>query len=313
MYGGPVALDTSHLELLAALSENSTLASASKSINLSPSAASRRLQDAERLLGVSLTSKSGRTLRLTAAGRILAEAAAHTSKQLAEAELAARWLGNDGKQPIRIGVGFQDSISWLLPKSVDLRYEIARVGQDTAGQKQTIGELDLVIDVIGAETTNPGVGEHEKSAQSRSGNNKSEFGDSHVLAGDELVLVVGADHPLTKQQSVSAAAVATQTYLAGALDPQPGFEFGQFFLPSGDCPTDIVLIQSFSLLVDLVARNEGITIQPRRSIVGPRERGVVLIELDRSIPVAWVAKSTDDSNPRVRQFLELVAELADRG
>ena len=58
-------LDRPHLELLQALADHQTLRAAATSINLSPSAASRRLDDAERRVGVALTHTPGRSLELT--------------------------------------------------------------------------------------------------------------------------------------------------------------------------------------------------------------------------------------------------------
>ena len=85
-------LDRQHLELLRALTEHRTLRAAATSINLSPSAASRRLHDAERRVGVALTRTDGRALELTSAGRYLAEVARDADRLLTEAEVAARVL-----------------------------------------------------------------------------------------------------------------------------------------------------------------------------------------------------------------------------
>ena len=109
-----MALERLHLELLQALADHSTLRSAAASINLSPSAASRRLDEAERRVGVTLTRTDGRSLELTPAGRYLAEAARAAARTLDDAEIAARWLDRGAAQPVRVGLGFHDTITWAL-------------------------------------------------------------------------------------------------------------------------------------------------------------------------------------------------------
>lgn len=285
-----MALETAHLELLAALLDRSTLAAASDAINLSPSAASRRLQDAERLVGVALTERQGRTITLTPAGRLLAEASAAAARQVSDAELAARWLGASGPRPVMVSVGFFDAIAWLLPRQDVVPYEIVRA-KPAADYRQP----DLTIDVAGADIT----GANQAAPP------------WEVLGADRLMLVVSDGHRLAAKPEVAVADMVDERYLASSTDPLPGFEFERFFLPSGDCPATIATIDSFSLLLELVARNEGITIQPSRAVVEAPVSGLSLVPLDRPISVSWVARRNDASDHRVDRILEFAGDLFD--
>lgn len=266
-------LDRSHLELLSALAKYSTLAEASAAINLSASAASRRLQDAERRLGLSLTELEGRTLRLTAAGRVIADTAVSVTDQVTEAELAARWLSSGTDAPLRIGVGFFDRIAWMLPPRDDLPCEIVRSPSARAEDALDPRRVDLVIDVAG-HNLHKGI----------------------TLVDDDLVLAASPSHALGSKTAVTAADLEKHRYFASDPNPMPGFEFEQFFVPGRHSPNVIVRVESFSSAIDFIARGDGVSIQPRQSITSLAGDSVVAIELDVTIPVQWYARAARESS-----------------
>lgn len=267
-------LDRSHLELLSALATTSTLAAASAEINLSPSAASRRLQEANRRVGVSLVEADGRSLRLTAAGRLLADAAADSNRRLAEAELAARWLAGGVAEPFRIGVGFHDQVVWALPPSDVAHCEIIRSPTTRARDALTRRRVDAAIDVSSA-------GNH----------------GGQLLCHDELVLVVAAGHQLAGTNHVTANDLQDECYLASDPNPLPGFEFERFFVPGGGGPRLIIQVETFSCALDLIARGDGISIQPRRAVEARAHAGVALASLESPVDVDWFAEATDGAAP----------------
>ena len=258
-----MALDRSHLELLQALADHATLRAAAASINLSPSAASRRLDDAERRVGVALTEATGRSLALTAAGRYLAEAARDADRLLDEAELAARWLDRGATRPVRVGLGFHDTLPWA---SNTPPIEIIRTTESGWPAALADGAIDLVIDA----------GEVARGV------------DRIELATDRLVAVVPTDHPLREcDGTVDGPDLADLTYFASAIQPRPGFEFEELFRPSGTRPERIVRVESAAVTLDLVAAGRGVTIQPRRAVAGRPD--VAVVELVRLIEVTWWA------------------------
>lgn len=267
-------LDRSHLELLAALANNSTLAAASAEINLSPSAASRRLQQAARRVGVSLAETDGRTLRLTAAGRLLAEAAADSNRRLAEAELAARWLAGSHAAPFRVGVGFHDQVTWLLPPIDDAHIEIIRSPTTQARDALARRRVDAIVDVASP--------------------------DGHrgqVLRADELILAVSTNHPLATATAVSVSDLVDECYFASNPNPMPGFEFERFFVPGGNGPRLIAQVEALSIAVDLIARGDGVSIQPRRAIEARAHPGIAIASLSVEIEVEWFAEAEEENAP----------------
>jgi LysR family transcriptional regulator for metE and metH len=272
-----VKLDSSHLELLGALATHPTMTEASEAINLSTSAASRRLREAERRLGVELVSLDGRSLRLTAAGRLLAETALRTSREVDEAEFAARWLGSGGRAPTRVGVGFFDQLAWMLPSVDEHPFEIVRSPTPKA---QDADDADVVIDVVGAGQTR-----------------------QTALFSDELAFVTGLEHRLASHSVIRASDIGDHRYLASRPDPLPGFEFEALFLPSGHGPNSIMRVESFSTLVALAANGSGVSIQPRRAIEQLKRTDLRVIKLDREIVVHWHAIVDETPSPEVEAFV----------
>lgn len=263
-------LDRAHLELLEALADNSTLSAASSHINLSASAASRRLQEASRRIGVRLVETEGRSVRLTAAGRLIADAATDSNRRLAEAELAARWLASGDTVPFRIGVGFYDQVGWLIPPHETVACEVIRSPTARAADTRIQRRVDATIDVVAP-------GNH----------------DGEVLHHDELVLVVPSAHPLADSRAVAADDLADERYMASNPNPLPGFEFERFFVPGRGGARLIVQVESFSCALDLIARGDGVSIQPRRAIEERAHPGVATATLTKQIKVDWVLEGDD--------------------
>lgn len=278
-----MSLDRAHLELLRALTEHATLRAAATSINLSPSAASRRLRDAERRVGVALTRADGRSLELTGAGRYLADAARDADQLLADAEVAARWLDRTAARPVRLGLSFHDTIGWAIDPATPA--EVLRTTERGWPGALTDGTLDIVIDVGDVA---PG---HTRT----------------TLGIDRLVAVVPADHELaTRTAGVAAFDLSEPTYFASAVEPRPGFEFDRLFRPSNSGPFDIVRIESAAYLLDLVAGGRGVSIQPRLA-VGART-DVAVVELTEQIEVEWHAHLGPDADPAADTIAHHVAD-----
>lgn len=282
-------LDISHLQLLVALQQHGTMTAASSAINLSTSAASRRLQEAERRLSVALVERRGRTLELTVAGRMLAETAERTERELSDAEFAARWLQAGDNTPVRVGVGFYDQLEWLLPYgtvNAGAAFEVVR--SSTAAASDAAG-TDVSIDVVGMPSADTGTSETVSS-------------ERVDLSVDHLVLVVSAEDPPITSAPVVAADVGACRYLASSLDPRPGFEFEKFFLPAGVGPLTIVRVESFAALLTMVANGGGVSIQPSLAVRGRAHSGVRVLELSEHIEVRWQCTTQLPENSGVRDI-----------
>src|SRR5690606_20323962 len=82
-------MDVRHLELLRELADRGSVSAVAAATHRTPSAVSQQLRTAQRELGAALVEPSGRGVRLTDAGRLLADSAVDVVTALAEVQ--ARW------------------------------------------------------------------------------------------------------------------------------------------------------------------------------------------------------------------------------
>lgn len=280
-----MSLDRHHFQLLLALSETGSLGRAAELLSISPSAASHRLKEAERRLGVALTEPHGRSLSLTGAGSHLAGAAAIAEDALRSGEEISRWLGTTAPATVRLALDFLDRAPWFdhfggagrFPFRVDL----VRVG------------FHGVVEAVARHVVDAGivvVPDHEE---------EGEF----VIARDELGAAVPADHPAAARGALLPEEIDETTYLTSGGIPQPGYEFYGFMQPAGVYPGEFVLIESIWATLRLVAAGRGLTIQPRIALE-PAFEGTAVVPLEGvSIPVRWEAVARPDRSQETEALL----------
>src|SRR6201991_980836 len=147
-----VALDLRRLRFLREFEERGTLAAVAAALGYSPSAVSQQLTLLEKEVGTRLFEKAGRGVRLTDAGRLLAQHARVllSAAEAAEADLAA--LGGDVRGTVRAG-GLQSAARRLLVPAVArmradhprVRVEIFERELEQALPGMRLGAVDLVI------------------------------------------------------------------------------------------------------------------------------------------------------------------------
>ncbi|MGO4102919.1 LysR family transcriptional regulator [Leifsonia sp. YAF41] len=114
-------IDPRRLLILRAFVLSESVTATASALHLTPSAVSQQLAALEREVGQAIVLRTGRRLKLTPAGRILAEHAEEINSRLklAEAELASHSEGTLGQLSI---AAFPTAISWVVaPAIVELR------------------------------------------------------------------------------------------------------------------------------------------------------------------------------------------------
>ncbi|WP_422733150.1 LysR family transcriptional regulator [Micromonospora sp. WMMD558] len=147
-----VALDLRRLRFLREFEERGTLGAVAAALGYSPSTVSQQLTLLERETGARLFEKAGRGVRLTDAGRLLAQHARVllSAAEAAEADLAA--LGGDIRGAVRAG-GLQSAARRLLVPAVarmtadhpQVRAEIFELELEQALPGLRLGAVDLMI------------------------------------------------------------------------------------------------------------------------------------------------------------------------
>jgi DNA-binding transcriptional LysR family regulator len=161
-------IDPRRLGVLQAVAAHGSVAAAADALHLSPPAVSQQLLALERETGACLIDRSGRQVRLTAAGRLLAAHGERVAAQIRQAERDLAELTGQASGPVRIAA-FQSVMGPLIgPALRDLataspavqpviteRYGPAAVAD------LRLGDLDIVVteyDAAGPAPAEPGLG-----------------------------------------------------------------------------------------------------------------------------------------------------------
>ncbi len=287
------SLERNHIDLLVALRHSGRLARAADMLHISASAASRRLQEAERRLGVELTIADGRSIRLTPAGLHLAEVGEIVQSNLRSAEETARWMNSADRPAVRIALDFYDTAPWFeqlvgvpdLPSDVDF----LRVGHDQTVDSVARRVTDLGVVVVAADTP-PG----------------------DVLSTDQLVGVVTATHPAASRGELLPTDILDATYVTAGDRPAHGFEHHEFFEPAGVRPHRLRKVESLAMALRLIRSFGGITVQPALALRTPPIDGLVVVPLaGRPIPVRWEFVLRADPDADELAMAEAIRRLVD--
>ena len=147
-----VELDLRRLRVLRELQERGTLGAVAAALRYSPSAVSQQLAALEKDVGVALLEKAGRGVRLTDAGRLLAQHAdvLLSAAEQARADLAS--LTGEVRGTVRAG-GLQSATRHLLVPALrqtllrhpQVRVEVTELELEQALPELRLGSLDLVV------------------------------------------------------------------------------------------------------------------------------------------------------------------------
>lgn len=265
------SLERHHAQLLLALRDTGQLSLAAQALSITASAASHRLREAERRMGIALAVPRGRSLQLTPSGRHLADVAATSEAALRSGEETARWLDSTARPTVRLAMGFYDTTPWFAAFGGDttmgFRIDVVRVRYGETSDAVIRRVADLGIELVAAAAP-----------------------EGDLVTYDELAAVVPLGHPAIERGALSPDDVARATYLTAGSAPTNGFEHSEFLAPAGAMPGELVMIESVSLILRLVAAGRGISIQPRLT-VDPALTGdvAVLPLLGSNIAVRWDA------------------------
>lgn len=285
------SLDRPHLELLIALHHTGHLGQAAAQLSLSPSAASHRLKEMQRRLGIAITEADGRSLRLTPAAMHLAEVATQVDSSLRSAEATARWMHSAERATVRLALDFYDTAPWFetllgsddRTTDVDLVRVAYRDTADAVFRRRA--DVGMIVVPAGSK-------------------------DAMALVDDQLLAVVRADHPAAGRGSFLAADIAGATYVTAGDRPQHGFEHHEFFEPAGVRPRAMRKVESLSMILRLIRRFGGISVQPRLSLPPELTDGLSVVPLEGDgIAVEWHSVSRPDASADVLDLIGTIRRL----
>ena len=294
-------LDRAHWTLLAALHREGTLTGAAEALGVTQSAATQRLREAERRLGVALAERRGRAVSLNAAGLRLAEAGGLLERALGAAESDAIWIGRRSRARLRIAWSHYDAAGMAVALSelclsiddgVDL--EFARAAEEDVGLMLRRNDADIAV--LPYSPTLPGV-------------------VAEPLAEDHLVATTPAGAALAEARALAPEDFGGRPYLTYGLHPRAGWEYDRFSAGGRRFPETIVKVDSTELIASLVGAGAGFSILPARCVAFSASQGRIASRRLRGAPIrlTWWLHHRDADPPDAARRVAGLASLARRG
>ncbi|PVZ11899.1 LysR family transcriptional regulator [Actinomycetospora cinnamomea] len=293
------ALD--RLRALHALATHRSVAGAAVALHLTPSAVSQQLAKLEREAGAALTEPAGRGVRLTPAGRVLAEHAADILARVAAARLDLDRLRDEVVGELRIGA-IPTSVHALAPPTLarlraahpDLRVALADGEAEETLPAVLAGDLDLAV-VENWE----GLPAPVPAGTSRA-----------RLCEDVIDLVLPAGHRLAGPGPVALGEVDDLDWVADGGDTRAQAWLLQTLRSLGLEPRVTCRVRGFGMHLELVA-GVGVAALVPRLARPPLPAGVAVAitepVLRRSIDAVW---RTDRGTPAVHAAVAAFTAVA---
>jgi DNA-binding transcriptional LysR family regulator len=147
-----IVLNVSRLRVLRELAHRGTIAAVAEALWLTSSAVSQQLSALERETRVQLVERAGRGVRLTAAGKVLAEHSERVFEALDEATAALRALQAEPSGRLRVA-SFPSVVRVVLPQVIarlrsrfpDLRVEVEDLEGEQSLEAIRLGHIDVAI------------------------------------------------------------------------------------------------------------------------------------------------------------------------
>ncbi|WP_163511650.1 LysR family transcriptional regulator [Fodinicola acaciae] len=256
-------MDTRHLELLRELAERGSVTAVAQATFRTPSAVSQQLKAAQREFGMRLVEPSGRGLRLTEAGRLLADGGASVAAAIERVQ--AEWDAFRGGPAGTVTIAALPSAATFL---------FAGAIRELAGSAITLRFSDF--DIAEAEFAGLAADSDIVIAHSLAGPRPAGTERLTVvsLAREPLDVAMAADHPLTVRPALTAADVVDAEWIG----VPEGFPFDSV-LRAIEQATSAELriaqrLRDNRLIESLVASGRQLAILPR--FTTPTDCGLVL-------------------------------------
>lgn len=292
-------LERTHLEILRAVDRCGTLTAAAESLHLTQSALSHTIAKLERLAGVELWLREGRSLRLTQAGEYLLALAERLLPQFETAEAFLGQYAAGERGTLRIGMECHPCYQWLL--KVVSRYMGTWPDVDIdVKQKFRFGgmgalfnhEIDLIV--TPDPLLMPGI--------------------SYLPVFDyEQVLVVGRGHALASRRQAQPSDLVAETLITYPVEPARLDVYSQFLLPAGVMPRRHKTLESTDIMLEMVGAGRGVAALPRWLVMEYAQRmDIVPVRLGKQgiHKQIHLGRRDSDSEPEyLKAFIELARSL----
>lgn len=295
-------MEISRLRALRELASRQTMAAVADALCLTASAVSQQISQLEEEVGVPLTERQGRGVRLTPAGELLVEHTERLMMVLDEAKADIAQLKKEVAGVLRVAV-FPTVAAALMPHVVN-------------ALRKTYPYLQVKIDEMEPSDGLAALGSWQSdvsfvddlSLQLAAKPNSAEY---HHVLDDYLYVLLPQNHPLAKKQSVSIGALRDEQW---ALDSASSVyaEFVQNLCRrAGYEPNVNANCRGFEVVSAMVSAGCSVTVMPGLR-VAYRLNKVAAVKLSpevkRRISIAY--RKGERNHPAVKVFVEQAIQSA---
>ena len=255
-------LEVRHLQLVKAVAEEGSVTRAGLRLNLTQSALSHQLRDAEDRLGTRLFDRIGKRMVLTPAGQRLLLSARAVLEELDRAEREIRQGAGRPRGILRLTTQCNTVYHWL-PSRLQLfhrRYpevdlQVVAGATDDPVRSLLSGEIDLAI-----------VHRTVRDARLR----------VRPLFRDEMVVVMNPGHRLAGRAFVAPPDLAPEHLILYSIPREANLVFREVLIPAGVAPARVTHIQLTEAIVEMVKAGLGLSVLARWSVAPQIERGEIV-------------------------------------
>lgn len=302
------SIDSTELRILHTLALTGSLTSTATALGLSQPAVSQRIKRVETRLAVPLIERSGRGIRLTTAGTILADHGRKVTREIDAALASIDDLRGERSGVLRL-VGFPSASATIVPAimrrlaqeapEVSLQYREAEPPAATEMLRDGVVDCALIFDYEGAAELPAG----------------SAF---MPLWNEEVSLVISENRAAERECAHEAAAdladFAEEHWIAGCMKCR-----GHLLAAAGESGFEPDIIQetdNVPAMLAMVAAGGAVALVPGLALAAARAlpEGAVAVQLDppRHRTIGLISMSTVNESPQVRLAKRLLAGVDGR-
>jgi LysR family transcriptional regulator, regulator for metE and metH len=248
----PVNLEIGHFRLLMSLAEHGTLSRVAIALGLSQPAASYRLKEIERRVGVPVVERRNNKYRLNFIGERLLEAAEVISAELQRLQTEIESLRKGIVRTIRVSTHAYNCTRWLAPFLKEFRD----------------GNEHLGVELIASSVGNPlhSLDNDISDVVIVAGQFSERRATCFPLFESELVGVVAPDHEFAKRDFLVGEDFRGIEYVTYSTTHEPGFEGDILFRPGDLYPGLVIRAGDSDSVLAMVEAGFGISVLGRWAV-----------------------------------------------
>jgi LysR family transcriptional regulator, regulator for metE and metH len=245
-------LEIRHLRMLQAMARTGNITHAAAILQLTQSALSHQIREAERRLGLHLFVRDNKRMQMTAAAQSLNDEAGRILAQLERVETSVTRAAKAARHAVRIGCGAYSCYRWL-PRFLK-------------GFQVSADDIDIEVVADATQQTVKALLDRKIDVAVTSAASSKVTTRSLKLFRDELILIAAPDHPLARKTVITAHDLSDQVYISYSDVAEKGHEFESLLKPAHVSYRRLMKVELTEAIIELVIGGFGVSILSRWAV-----------------------------------------------